>query len=113
MGMTKREFLIEKDFNNQPLGIQADLTIECLNLPTHPNQDSMFIRVIKNGKLCFIPNDELSKLNTELFKDFPRFEQICLKLSCYFFSEGETFNEDKLILSVISEIREEILSDIV
>jgi hypothetical protein len=35
--VTKREFLTEKDFNNQPLDIQVNLTFEAFELPTHPN----------------------------------------------------------------------------
>ena len=107
--MTKREFLTEKDFNNQPLDIQVNLTFEAIDLQTHPDENSMIINL---GGGYYKTNDELSKLNIELLNDFPRFKLISSKILTK--SKSKNFSNDlEIKLSIISEMREEILSDIV
>jgi len=107
--MTKREFLTQKDFNNQPLDIQVNLSFEAHDLPTHKNEESMLISL---GGGRYKTNDELAKLNVELLNDFPRFKLISSKLLTK--SKSKNFSNDlEIKSSIISEIREEILSDLV
>lgn len=107
--MTRREFLTEKDFNNQTLDIQVNLAFESYELPTHLNESSMIINL---GGGHYKTNDELSRLNIELLNDFPRFKLILQKLLTK--SKSNNFSNDlEIKLSIISEIREEILSNIV
>jgi hypothetical protein len=107
--MTRREFLTEKDFNSQTLDVQVNLTFEVWELPTHPNEDSMIINL---GGGRYKTNDELAKLNVELLNDFPRFKLILRKLLTK--SKSKNFSNDlEIKLSIISEIREEVLNDIV
>lgn len=107
--MTRREFLTEKDFNSQTLDIQVNLAFDAHDLPTHLNEESMLISL---GGGRYKTNDELAKLNVELLNDFPRFKLICSKLLTK--SKSKNFSNDlEIKLSIISEIREEILNDIV